>query len=156
MLEYPGYFVVAWLLPVALQLVLPLMLLVGWSAYGVSKIVLQKSLSEDKRRTARERRRHSRLPVEKLGEMMVRQGDELLGKVRDISIAGIAIDARAPAKIAKVEEVSLSCTERKDAFSLEVQPRWQKNRRSGVIFGAAIVNHPVGWDDFVKAKGEFV
>lgn len=156
MLEYPGYFVVAWMLPVALQIVLPLMMLVGWSAYGISKVVTQKSLAKEERRTAQERRRHSRLPVEKLGEMIVRQGDVIVGKVKDISVAGIAVDAMAPAKLAKVEQVSLSCTDSEDAFSLEVQPRWWKDRRSGVIFGAAIANHPVGWDDFVKARGEFV
>jgi|GEM_PF-5031304 hypothetical protein len=156
MLEYPGYFVVAWLLPVTLQVVVPLMMLVGWSAYGVSKVITQKSSSKEKGKSLQERRRHSRLSVEKLGEMVVRQGDVVLGKVRDFSAAGIGIDAIAPAKFAKVEKVSLSCNERESVFSLELQPRWRKNRKSGVIFGAAIANHPVGWDDFVKSKGEFV
>ena len=83
---------------------------------------------------------------------MVRDGTGWYGKL----LRAIMTSRSPMSKVFKestMDAVSLSCTGREDVFYLELQNRWQKNTTSGVTCGAAIVNPPAGWHDFIKAGG---
>ncbi len=130
-------------LPALLQLVLPLVMLILWLLYSLPKLVPSQRNSTQSVKPI-ERRKYPRIAGELIGARITDDNGHVIGRVKDISTSGICV-TDLPKDVGKIHGEVTLLTAENNGFKLLIQPRWVRMQQSGKIFGAAILNHPVGW-----------
>ncbi len=151
MSDKTGLLVYLWFVPPLLQIVLPLLMLFVWLIAKLPRLIrFRKPVPHTI--TVVERRKYPRIAGELIGAVIADNSGKIIGKVKNISTSGICVSG-FPKYTGKIHgEMTLRTGENND-FKLLVQPRWVQMKGTGKVFGASILNHPVGWPILARPAG---
>lgn len=149
MADYSALIILIWLIPAVLQIGIPLLMLVAWLIYHIPIFAASKATEELKLNNGADRRRHPRIPGHQIDAIISDSEGNAIGRVKDISTSGICIEDYPKSRRQISGEITLRAGENSD-FRLLIQPRWERVQKSGRVFGASIINHPVGWPIFAN------
>lgn len=151
MSEKTGLLVYLWFIPPLLQIVLPLLMLFIWLIARLPKLFTPRKPAPETI-TVVERRKYPRVAGELIGAVIADSNGKVIGEVKNISTSGICVSG-FPKYTEKIHgEMTLRTSENND-FKLLVQPRWVQMKKTGKVFGASILNHPVGWPILARPAG---
>lgn len=146
-----GFLVYLWFIPLILQLVLPLLMLIVWLFYKLPKSLVARRTATPAIKTI-ERRVYPRIAGELLGAVIADSNGKIVGRVKNISTSGICV-TDFPKNAVKIQREITLRTGENNAFQLLIQPRWVQMKQTGKVFGASILNHPVGWPIIARPAG---
>ncbi len=146
-----GFLVYLWFIPLLLQLVLPLLMLIVWLFYRLTKFFATRGTTSPAIKTI-ERRAYPRIAGELLGAVIADSNGKIVGRVKNISTSGICVTG-FPKNAVKIQKELTLRTGENNAFQLLIKPRWVQMKRTGKVFGASILNHPVGWPIIARPAG---
>ena len=89
MFGYPEIITYLLLIPVLLQIVLPLAMLIIWLIFNIPNFIVSKAVQEESTAESDERRRYPRIAGELIGAVIADKAGNVIGKVRNISTSGI-------------------------------------------------------------------
>jgi len=146
-----------WILPVAVNIFLPLIILILWLVILAPAHLRAKAGARTAaRKIISENRCDRRIHADEL-RVTVSDGVNLLtGLTCNISRLGICIMG-LPDKLApRADHLAVTVDRYGETYSLQIKPRWEENVTSGKRLGAVIEYAPSGWNDFVRKRSRFM
>jgi len=146
-----------WILPVAVNIFLPLIILILWLVILAPANLRAKARARTAaRKIISENRCDRRIHADELSVAVSDGADVLTGLTCDISRQGICIMGLPDNLAPRADLLAVTVDSHRETYSLQIKPRWEENVTSGKRLGAAIEYAPSGWNDFVRNRSRFM